>query len=182
MSVGLALTHAARLAVQQQLPASASLHGGGHDAAIAAALQGSGLPPAAVLAAASSRPDIDAVEALSLEDLLLMEAQLLPQLQMPPGAPAAQALARERCQLLAGRRCANLGCTNAQLLLHGAGSSTDGEAGKPMRCGGCRQVRYCSEACSHADWQRHRRACKALVAVKAASGGATGVELNACGF
>jgi len=40
------------------------------------------------------------------------------------------------------------------------GRSTD----KPLRCGRCRAVSYCSQACQRADWAYHRRTCSAPTA------------------
>ena len=40
-----------------------------------------------------------------------------------------------------------------------------------MRCGGCRAVWYCGEACANADWREggHRKVCKALAAERLAA-------------
>ena len=40
------------------------------------------------------------------------------------------------------------------------------------RCGGCRAVRYCSEACSRAHWREHKSECRRLQAERAAAAGA----------
>jgi hypothetical protein len=37
------------------------------------------------------------------------------------------------------------------------------------RCGGCRQVRYCSTACRDAHWRAHRHECKRVQAEAAAA-------------
>lgn len=37
------------------------------------------------------------------------------------------------------------------------------------RCGGCRSVRYCSEACCRAHWQAHKAECRRLQAQRAAA-------------
>ena len=52
------------------------------------------------------------------------------------------------------RTCANSGCGAARGL---------------RLCGGCGTVRYCSEACSRADWCEHRAECRRLQAEKAAA-------------
>jgi hypothetical protein len=62
-----------------------------------------------------------------------------------------------RCaRALALRSCANTRCTDLR------GPSEAALRGR--RCGGCGVVRYCSEACSRADSQAHRRACRLLQA------------------
>ena len=76
-----------------------------------------------------------------------------------PTQPAAAAaadpeLAVRRARALALRSCANPRCSNL-----GGASTRSLKGGK---CGGCRMVRYCSDACCRADWQAHRRACKLL--------------------
>ena len=38
-----------------------------------------------------------------------------------------------------------------------------GMATKFMRCSGCTDVHYCSKACQHADWPRHKKSCKRSV-------------------
>lgn len=45
-------------------------------------------------------------------------------------------------------------------------------SGTLRRCGGCRVVRYCSEACSRAHWKQRKAACRRLQAQQAAAGGA----------
>jgi hypothetical protein len=48
--------------------------------------------------------------------------------------------------------CANLRCANL--------AGDPGARGR--RCGGCHLVRYCSEACSRADWEVHKATCRLL--------------------
>ncbi|KAL4443377.1 hypothetical protein ABPG75_011114 [Micractinium tetrahymenae] len=63
----------------------------------------------------------------------------------------AEAAASEAA-LAAVRRCANMACDNL------AGAS---DAQLPTkRCSRCRLARYGSEACSAADWRRHRAICR----------------------
>ncbi|KAL4458433.1 hypothetical protein ABPG75_013298 [Micractinium tetrahymenae] len=50
--------------------------------------------------------------------------------------------------------CAAEGCSNSQGL---------------RRCGGCRAVRYCSEACRDSHWKAHRPECRRLRAAAAAA-------------
>ena len=101
--------------------------------------------------------------------LRAMAAALLAQLKplavqhVAPGSAVAQQLALERCYALGQRRCAHLGCTNIPLLL-GAGAGGSGQAGRSRKCTGCRSVRFCSEACSRADWRVHKQACRQLAA------------------
>ena len=72
-----------------------------------------------------------------------------------PGASRQQAAVLLRAELaLATRGCTHLACTNC------SGASEAGFKGR--RCGGCHLVRYCSEACRDADWDRHRRQCRRL--------------------
>ena len=55
--------------------------------------------------------------------------------------------------------CAHLACPNLE---------ATGKRGK--RCSGCNVARYCSRACSVADWQAgHRHACKLLAAARQAA-------------
>jgi hypothetical protein len=76
----------------------------------------------------------------------------------PPGPPFTaeqqQQLAVRCAQALGTRTCANLRCAS----LTGASEA----ASRGRKCGGCRAVRYCSEACSRADWKQHRVACRLL--------------------
>ena len=82
--------------------------------------------------------------------------------QEPPGggqaAPVAAAedpeVAVRRARALALRSCANPRCSNL------AGASEGALRGR--KCGGCRVVRYCSDACCRADWPAHRQAGKLL--------------------
>ena len=67
------------------------------------------------------------------------------------------------------RRCANVRCTNL--------SGPSEAALRVKLCTGCRTVRYCSEACSQADWQAHRLACRLLRRQREA-GAATGGQTN----
>jgi hypothetical protein len=105
-----------------------------------------------------------AAQHMRLQDLQAMVGCLQPQLEAAvavrnsSGSPVAQQLAVERCAALGALKCANLSCTNAALLF---GASDLSDAGsRPRRCGGCRSVRYCSDACCRADWRAHRRACR----------------------
>lgn len=73
-------------------------------------------------------------------------------------AAAAEAAAPEVCLRAAHaastRPCASLACPN--LAAGGARSAN-------RKCSGCRQARFCCEACSHQAWrQGHRTACKLL--------------------
>jgi hypothetical protein len=74
-----------------------------------------------------------------------------------PEQEAARAL--ELAEAMGGRSCANLWCAN--LTVEGREAE-----GKPtQKCGQCRSVRYCSRACSVADWRAgHKRVCKVLAA------------------
>ena len=69
-------------------------------------------------------------------------------------AAAGPELAVRRARALALRSCANPHCSNL-------GGVSEG-ALKGRKCGGCRVVRYCGDACCRADWPAHRRACKLL--------------------
>jgi hypothetical protein len=68
-----------------------------------------------------------------------------------------------RAQAVALRSCTNLACTN----LVPGGEEAARLASR--RCSGCKLVRYCSAACSKADWRAHKQACRQL-AVAAAAG------------
>ena len=75
--------------------------------------------------------------------------------QACPAAREQQAtLLLQAEEALAALGCAHLACTNC------AGASEAGFKGR--RCGGCRLVRYCGEACRDADWARHRPQCRRL--------------------
>ena len=63
---------------------------------------------------------------------------------------------------------AHLACTNC------AGASEAGFKGR--RCGGCRLVCYCGEACRDADWARHRPQCRRLQLRQAPGQGQGGAE------
>ena len=78
-------------------------------------------------------------------------AALLSQHWAAPEQVAAAQL--EAADAAGARRCAHLRCPNVC-----------GTASK--RCTGCRAVRYCGLACSHADWRAggHRKVCKVLAA------------------
>ncbi|KAL4444275.1 hypothetical protein ABPG75_012012 [Micractinium tetrahymenae] len=60
--------------------------------------------------------------------------------------------AASEAALAATRRCGNMGCIN----LEGA---SDAQL-RTQRCGRCRLLRYCSAACSAADWRRHHACCR----------------------
>lgn len=64
---------------------------------------------------------------------------------------AAQQLAVTCARALGTCRCANLACSNLR-----------GAEIRGRRCSGCSVVRFCDEACSRADWRRHRVACRQL--------------------
>ncbi len=104
---------------------------------------------------------------------LLSRLTPLAQQHVATCSPAAKELALQRCALLSHRRCAHLGCTNLPLLLglsSGGSSNSSSGGSKPARsfqCTGCRAVRFCSEACSRADWRVHRQACRQLAAAAA---------------
>ena len=68
--------------------------------------------------------------------------------------PEAQQLAVRCAQALGLLKCANPRCASL------AGASEAASRGR--KCGGCHAVRYCSEACSKADWRQHRVACRLL--------------------
>ena len=60
-----------------------------------------------------------------------------------------------------GRSCAYLSCSNLTM------ESREAEGKPTQKCGQCRSVRYCSRACSVADWRAgHKRVCKALAAAR----------------
>ena len=68
--------------------------------------------------------------------------------------PEEQHLAVRRAQALGLLKCANPQCASL--------AGTREAAAKGRKCGGCRVVRYCCEACSKADWKQHRVACRLL--------------------
>lgn len=73
-----------------------------------------------------------------------------------PADPAeVRALALRRAHALAMRR----GCGNPRCA--GLAGASEAEA-RGKRCTGCRLVRFCSTACSRADWKWHKTACRAL--------------------
>jgi len=74
------------------------------------------------------------------------------------GGPAQQIEA-----LATARRCANLRCSN----LAGSDAELPSKA-----CAGCQTARYCSLACSHADWRQHKPLCRQLAAQKKAKASA----------
>ena len=79
--------------------------------------------------------------------------------------PEQVAAARlELAQAAATRSCAYLRCPNTD-------GVPEGERGSSKVCTGCRSVRYCDTACSHADWREggHRQVCKALAAARQAA-------------
>ena len=69
-------------------------------------------------------------------------------------AAADPEVAVRRARALALHSCATPRCSNL------AGASEGALRGR--KCGGCRVVRYCGDACCRADWPAHRRACKLL--------------------
>lgn len=107
----------------------------------------------------------------ALPDTMLQVLQpLVPQLEevaeamcefrRPAGQEAAEQLALAR--VAAARSCAHLACSNVDA----EGGPAAGEGRGCKKCGGCRAVSYCSEACQHTDWRQggHRRVCKLLAA------------------
>ena len=152
-----AAVQAAVLAAVQHLVDQAA---SGNEEAVVQVWEGGEIPDLADLADQLTA----AAQHMRLQDLQAMLGCLLPQLEAAvavrnaSGSPVAQQLAVERCAALGARKCANLSCTNAALLLSASNSSAAGS--RPRRCGGCRSVRYCSDACCRADWRAHRRACR----------------------
>ncbi|KAL4443705.1 hypothetical protein ABPG75_011442 [Micractinium tetrahymenae] len=124
----------------------------GHLAAIEALPQGSG---------------VGAVSGLE-QRALPLAMQLAQALQAWWEQPAQQAEARlALAHASAVRACAYLRCAN----VGAPGGAEAGQQPGRRRCGGCRALRYCSEACSHADWAAgHQRVCKALPAAAQAAG------------
>jgi hypothetical protein len=55
------------------------------------------------------------------------------------------ASAEQTAYLEAKTHCSNIGCSGVGL----------------MKCTGCKQARYCGEACQLAHWRAHKAACKA---------------------
>eukprot|EP00887_Chlorella_sp_A99_P006941 scaffold2.g6941.t1 len=89
---------------------------------------------------------------------------LAPVLAWSDGSGDSVALQRARALALR-RSCANLACTSL------AGRS-EAEC-KGRLCGGCRAVRFCSEACSKEAWRAggHKAACALLAAERRGGGG-----------
>ena len=92
-------------------------------------------------------------------------AALMQQGWQQTGQGAAARL--ELAQAAATRSCAHMACAN---LAGEGGGQEAGDGGGGKLCGGCRAVRYCGVACSHADWRAggHRRVCRELAAARAA--------------
>jgi hypothetical protein len=117
------------------------------------------------LALEESETESQADRAAQLRRLLPPAAEVAALLQryfeLPEQEKEAAARALELAQAAGGRSCANLWCANLTI----EGRETEG---KPtQRCGQCRSVRYCSRACSVADWRAgHKRVCKALAAAR----------------
>lgn len=109
---------------------------------------------------------IDYQEVQELSNSLLPRLDDVAAEQTKAGSAAAKELALARCAALRCRCCAHLGCTNMPLLL-GAG---DGQRPRSYKCTGCRAARFCSVACSRADWRVHKQACRQLAAAAAAGG------------
>ena len=76
--------------------------------------------------------------------------------QTAPGAAQPPPAATTPARPAAARVCAAHGC--------GATSGL-------RRCGACRTVRYCSEACSHSHWRQHKAECRRLQAARAQAAG-----------
>ncbi len=117
----------------------------------------------------------DCQEVQALVDCLLPRLREMAAERNRASSATAKELALARCAALRRRRCAHLGCTNVPLLV-GACPGGGGEPVRSYKCTGCRAVRFCSEACSRADWRVHRQACRQLaaaagVAAAAAAGG-----------
>ena len=108
---------------------------------------------------------------LALWSAMVAQLQLRAQQHVAPGSAAANQLALARCSVLGSRRCAYLGCTNVPLLLGIASHGNDNQGPLARRCPGCRAVWHCSEACRHADWRLHKKACRQLAAAAATVGG-----------
>ena len=118
----------------------------------------------------ATRLDFTASQMLTDCNALLARLKPLARQHVAPGSPAAQELALARCAALRRRRCAHLGCTNVPLLLGAGDGSSGSKPAKSYKCAGCRAVRFCSEACSRADWRVHKQACRQLAAAAAAGG------------
>jgi hypothetical protein len=89
----------------------------------------------------------------SVEDALPAEpAQQPRQHPRQPLSPEAQQVALRCAHAVAELGCSNLRCANL--------AGDPGARGR--RCGGCHLVRYCSEACSRADWAAHKVTCRLL--------------------
>ena len=92
--------------------------------------------------------DDEAQQALSeLKTCLLLPAGV--------AAPASAAASPVPSRPPAPRICAAPGCGATRGL---------------RRCGGCRAVRYCSEACCRAHWKSHKAECRRVQAQRAAAG------------
>ena len=102
-------------------------------------------------------------EARAWAAALLEQVKPVAERHIAVGSPAALDLALERCYAVGQRRCAHLGCTNVPLLL-GAGAGGSQQPARSRKCTGCSAVRFCSEACSRADWRVHKQACRQIAA------------------
>ena len=73
-----------------------------------------------------------------------------------PAAAGAEQQQLEAARALGALRCANVACANVSGVSEGSL--------RRHTCGGCRAVRYCSQACNKAAWAAHKRACRLLQA------------------
>jgi hypothetical protein len=109
-----------------------------------------------------SMPKRHADKAAQLRHLLPPAAEVAALLQRYfelPEQEAARALQLARAA--GGRSCAYLCCANLTM------EGREAEGKLTQKCGQCRSVRYCSRACSVADWRAgHKRVCKALAAAR----------------
>ncbi|KAL4458940.1 hypothetical protein ABPG75_013805 [Micractinium tetrahymenae] len=105
-----------------------------------------------------------------LEQAVPAAAELAAVLQRHWDQPEKVAAARlELAQAASLRACANLRCAS----VGAAGGMAAGNQVGSKRCGACRSVRYCGQACCRADWAAgHRRVCRHLAAANAAAAAA----------
>ena len=74
----------------------------------------------------------------------------------PPAAAGAEQQQLEAARALGALRCANVACANVSGLREGSL--------RRQKCGGCRAVRYCGQACNKAAHRAHKGACRLLQA------------------
>lgn len=158
----------AMLAIQQA--AAAAQEAGAGSSVAGAQLQPIVAASQQLEAAMGSLKDTDR---LSIAKLAPLRHALLPAFELAVALEAywqaedasqerQQAARLELAQAAAARQsCAHLACPNLE---------ATGKRGR--RCSGCNTARYCSHACSAADWRAgHRRACKLLAAAREAAMG-----------